>query len=57
MQGRIEHPRPQIYLGLTVGIWASLALDSELSFDIFTAFKAFLGKVCIFVTFTTQVWG
>ena len=27
MQGRIDHPRPQIYLGLVGGIWACLGLD------------------------------
>ena len=39
MQGRIEHPRPPIYLWLMIGIWASL----ELSFTIFLLFYPILG--------------
>ena len=38
LQGRIEHPRPQINLGLIFGVWASLGLNvAALQYFCFTS--------------------
>ena len=56
-QGRIEHPRPQIYLGLVVGIWACLGLDFATFSIFYSILSLFMGKICLFWTFYNRNLG
>ena len=50
-RGGLNTPDPQIYLGLVVGIWASLELDFSIFSIFYPILGLFIGKFLKFVTF------
>ena len=51
MQGLIDHPRPQIYLGLVGGLWACLRLDFATFLIFYSMLSLIMAKIWLFWTF------